>query len=112
MVPNSSLKNRSCFAPVSFCATHWLIPDPISGTGAKPREVVIEGKAEFATNYKIRVITFSDYINWDPIETTSEQIARDGSFKLSFQMPTIQLIRLKLTAPQLNFCSSRTPLSV
>lgn len=68
------------------------------GWAQKPREVVIEGKAEFATNYKIRVITFSDYINWDPIEAASTQIARDGSFKLSFQIPTIQLIRLEINS--------------
>ena len=58
MVPNSSLKIDHVSLPVSFCATHWLIPDLFQGQAQKPREVVIEEKRNLQPTIKSGLLPF------------------------------------------------------
>jgi len=71
--------------------------------GQKAREVTIEGTAKFAANYEIRVITFSDYINFSPTVAASTKISKSGAFKLSFKTNTIQLIQLEINTSRSEF---------
>lgn len=71
--------------------------------GQKPKEVIIEGSAPFAANYEIRVISFSDYINYNPVIAASSKISKSGSFKLSFKTSTIQLVQIEINTSRADF---------
>lgn len=71
--------------------------------GQKPKEVIIEGTAPFAANYEIRAITFSDYINYNPVVSATSKISKSGTFKLSFKTNTIQLVQIEINTSRSEF---------
>lgn len=83
-----------CFFAITFSTLLY---------GQKEREVVIEGKATFASNSKIRITTFSDYITWQPQETAVGKIDKNGDFKLSFKLKQISLVQISILRSKAEF---------
>lgn len=71
--------------------------------GQREKEVVIEGTASFAANSKIRVITYSDYITWQPQEAATGKIDKNGEFKLSFKIKNISLVQITIRRAKAEF---------
>jgi len=71
--------------------------------GNAQRPVTITGEAPFAKNEEIRLLVFDDLLNYIPTVAATDQIDKNGRFKLSYSTNQIKLVQLAIRTSKAEF---------
>jgi len=71
--------------------------------GSAQRPVTITGEAPFAKNEEIRLLVFDDLLNYIPTVAATDQIDKNGRFKLSYSTNQIKLVQLAIRTSKAEF---------
>lgn len=90
--------SRFVCCPLLVALLLWIVT-----TGIAQRPVTITGEAPFAKNEEIRLLVFDDLLNYVPTVAATDQIDKNGHFKLTCSTNQIKLVQLAIRTSKAEF---------
>ena len=84
--------------PLLVALLLWIVT-----AGIAQRPVTITGEAPFAKNEEIRLLVFDDLLNYVPTVAATDQIDKNGHFKLTCSINQIKLVQLAIRTSKAEF---------
>lgn len=90
--------SRFVCRPLLVALLLWIVT-----AGIAQRPVTITGEAPFAKNEEIRLLVFDDLLNYVPTVAATDQIDKNGHFKLTCSINQIKLVQLAIRTSKAEF---------
>ena len=90
--------SRFVCRPLFVALLLWIVT-----AGIAQRPVTITGEAPFAKNEEIRLLVFDDLLNYVPTVAATDQIDKNGHFKLTCSTNQIKLVQLAIRTSKAEF---------